>query len=76
MAASIHNFILDFNELNIIQGLVREAIQNAPDENCRNSMTVLHNKLNDQLYSGYPAKDYPFWRKYFDKCEINTLSGA
>jgi hypothetical protein len=63
MAASVHNFILNFNELNIIQGLMREAVENAPDENSRNSLTVLHKKLYDQLYSGYPAMDYPFWKK-------------
>jgi hypothetical protein len=67
MAASVHNFILTFNELNIIQGLLRDSYDNAPDDNCRNSTKVLMDKLVEQLYSGYPAKDYPFWRKYFDK---------
>ena len=66
MAASVHNFILTFNELNIIQGLVRSAVENAPDENSKNSLDVLRQKLSDQLYSGYPAKDYPFWRRYFE----------
>lgn len=73
MAASTHNFILVFNELNIIQGLLRDAIEKATDSNSKNSLTALHTKLNDQLYSGYPAKDYPFWRNYFDN-DVVTLS--
>lgn len=72
MAASVHNFILTFNELNIIQGLVRQAVENAPDENCRNSTMALQQKLYDQLYSGYPAKDYPFWRNYFENTTQDT----
>jgi hypothetical protein len=66
MAASIHNFILNFNELNIIQGLLRDSYHNTTDENSRNSTKVLMDKIVDQLYSGYPAKDYPFWCKYFE----------
>ena len=65
MAASVHNFILNFNELNIIQGLLRDSYHNTTDENSRNSTKVLMDKIVDQLYSGYPAKDYPFWRNYF-----------
>ena len=65
MAASVHNFILNFNELNIIQGLLRDSYNNTTDENSRNSTKVLMNKIVEQLYSGYPANDYPFWRNYF-----------
>jgi hypothetical protein len=67
MAASVHNFILNFNELNIIQGLLRDSYRNTTDENSRNSTKVLMDKIVDQLYSGYPARDYPFWRDYFDE---------
>jgi len=65
MAASVHNFILNFNELNIIQGLLRDSYNNTTDENSRNSTKELMDKIVEQLYSGYPAKDYPFWRNYF-----------
>ena len=65
MAASVHNFILDFNELNIIQGLLRDSYNNTTDENSRNSTMTLMNKIADQRDSGYPARDYPFWRNYF-----------
>jgi hypothetical protein len=66
MAASVHNFILTWNELNKIQGLLYDAMKNAPDENSRNSLEVLRTKMIEQRDSGYPAKDYPFWRRYFN----------
>ena len=66
MAASMHNFILTWNELNIIQGLLRDSYENTTDENSRNSTKALMDKLVEQLYSGYPASEYPFWRNYFE----------
>ena len=66
MAASVHNFILTWNELNIIQGLLRDSYENTTDENSRNSTKALMDKLVEQLYSGYPASEYPFWRNYFE----------
>ena len=65
MAASVHNFILSWNELNIIQGLLRDSYNNTTDENSRNSTKELMDKIVDQRDCGYPAKDYPFWRNYF-----------
>jgi len=65
MAASTHNFILTYNELNIIQGLLRDSYNNTTDENSRNSTKELFDKIVYQRDCGYPAKDYPFWRNYF-----------
>ena len=65
MAASVHNFILTYNELNIIQGLLWDSYINATDENSANSTKALYDKIKQQRDSGYPAKDYPFWRNYF-----------
>ncbi len=66
MAASVHNFILTYNELNIIQGLLYQAVHRATDENSKNSLNELRTKIQNQRDSGYPAKDYPFWRQYFE----------
>ena len=66
MAASVHNFILTYNELNTITGLLWEAINETNDENTRNSLMSLYMKMRKQRDSGYPAKDYPFWRQYFE----------
>lgn len=65
MAASVHNFILTYNELNIIQGLLYQAVRRTTDENSKNSLNELRTKIQKQRDSGYPAKDYPFWRNYF-----------
>ena len=69
MAASVHNFILTWNELNIIQGLLRDSYDNTIDENSKNSTMALMNKIQEQRDSGYPVKDYPFWRNYFNNNE-------
>ena len=66
MAASVHNFILTWGELNTIQTLLNDSVKNAADENERNTLIALRNKMIEQRDSGYPAKDYPFWRKYFE----------
>jgi len=65
MAASTHNFILNYNELNIIQGLLYEEVRRTTDENSINSLNELRTKIREQRDSGYPARDYPFWRNYF-----------
>ena len=65
MAASTHNFILNYNELNIIVGLLRDSYNNTTDENSKNSTMALMDKIVEQRDSGYPARDYPFWRNYF-----------
>jgi len=67
MAASVHNFILTYNELNIIQGLLYEEVCRITDENSINSLNELRTKIQEQRDSGYPAKDYPYWRKYFQQ---------
>ena len=66
MAASVHNFILTYGELNIITGLLWDSYRNATDENSANSTKALYDKIREQRESGYPAKDYPFWRNYFE----------
>jgi len=66
MSASVHNFILTWGELNMIQTLLNDSVKNAADENERNTLIALRNKMIEQRDSGYPAKDYPFWRKYFE----------
>ena len=65
MAASVHNFILSYNELNIIQGMLKERATTVTDKNSVNELLALSEKLREQRDCGYPAKDYPFWRNYF-----------
>ena len=63
MAASTHNFILNYNELNIITGLLNDSYNNTHDTNSKNSTKALLDKIRTQRDCGYPpAKDYPFWR--------------
>ena len=71
MAASVHNFILNYNELNIITGLLWDSYNKSPDKNCATSTMALLEKMRTQRDSGYPAKDYPFWQKYFQQ-DTNT----
>ncbi len=66
MAASVHNFILTWGELNMIQVLLNDSVKRATDENERNTLLALREKMIEQRDSGYPAKDYPFWRQYFE----------
>ena len=66
MAASVHNFILTYGELNMIVGLLRDSYNHSPDENSANTTMALLNKIQEQRDSGYPARDYPFWRNYFE----------
>ena len=66
MAASVHNFILTWGELNMIQSLLNDSVKQATDENERNTLLALREKMITQRDAGYPAKDYPFWRNYFE----------
>jgi len=72
MAASVHNFILTYSELNIIQGLLYEEARRITDENSVRSLNELRTKIQEQRDSGYPAKDYPFWRNYFEDASDET----
>ena len=72
MAASVHNFILTYSELNIIQGLLYEEVRRITDENSIRSLNELITKIQKQRDSGYPAKDYPFWRNYFEDASDET----
>ncbi len=74
MAASVHNFILTYGELSIIKGLLWDSYRNAPDVNSANMTKALYDKIQEQQESGYPAKDYPFWRQYFDDTTDTTTS--
>ena len=65
MAASMHNLILSWNELNIIKGVLDEVAKQRTDGNTIRELTELRKKLAKQRDEGYPAKNYPFWRNYF-----------
>ena len=65
MAASVHNLILSYNELNIIQGLLGEVAALRTDGNSVRELNVLREKIAKQRDEGYPIKNYPFWRNYF-----------
>ena len=45
MAAAVHNFILTWEELNIIQGLLQEEVRRSMDENSINSLNALRTKI-------------------------------
>ena len=66
MAASVHNLILTWNEMNIIQGLLGEVVKMRTDGNSIRELSVLREKIAKQRDEGYPAKNYPFWRNYFE----------
>jgi len=59
-----------------MQGLLLDSYQNPTDENSRNSTKELIDKIVEQRDSGYPARDYPFWRNYFGDEEetMKTMS--
>ena len=50
----------------MIQSLLNDSVKRATDENERNTLLALREKMITQRDSGYPAKDYPFWRNYFE----------
>jgi hypothetical protein len=66
MAASMHNLILSYNELNIIQRVLGEIAAMRTDGNSIRELSVLREKIAKQRDEGYPAKNYPFWRNYFE----------
>ena len=63
MAASMHNFILSYHELNLIQWILKEKAESSTDENSIRELETLSTKLREQKDKGYPAMDYPFWKK-------------
>jgi hypothetical protein len=66
MSASVHNLILTYNELNIIQRVLGEIAAMRTDGNSIRELSVLREKIAKQRDEGYPAKNYPFWRNYFE----------
>ena len=52
MAASTHNFILTWGELNMIQVLLNDSVKQATDENERNTLLALREKMVKQRDSG------------------------
>lgn len=73
MAASVHNFILTYNELNIITGLLNDSCNSTHDTNSKNSTKALLDKIRTQRDCGYPpANDYPFWMQEYGKSTNNT----
>jgi len=63
MAASIHNFILSWYELNVIQGVLKEKAESITDKNSIRELETLSTKLREQRDRGYPSMDYPFWKE-------------
>ncbi len=63
MAASVQNFILDYQELNLVIYALRDAVDNTQDDNSRNELIRLQEKLYHQQGQSYPAMEYPYWRK-------------
>jgi len=73
MAASMHNLILSWNELNIIQGVLWEVANQRTDGNSVRELMALREKIAKQRDEGYPAKNYPFWRNYFEETNMKGL---
>ena len=73
MAASVHNLILTYGELNVIQGLLGEVAKMRTDGNSINELNVLREKIAKQRDEGYPAKNYPFWRNYFEETKLKDV---
>ena len=73
MAASVHNLILTWNELNVIQGLLGEVAKMRTDGNSIKELNVLREKIAKQRDEGYPAKNYPFWRNYFEETKLKDV---
>tara|TARA_R110000765_G_scaffold409565_2_gene507884 strand:- start:412 stop:612 length:201 start_codon:yes stop_codon:yes gene_type:complete len=61
----MHNVILSYRELNIVQGALCEVAAMRTDGNSINELDVLCEKIAKQRDEGYPSKNYPFWRNYF-----------
>jgi len=73
MAASMHNLILSWNELNIIQGVLWEVANQRTDGNSVRELMALREKIAKQRDEGYPAKNYPFWRNYFEETKLKDV---
>ncbi len=65
MAASVHNLILSWNEMHLVQQALGETVALRTDGNSIRELTVLREKIAKQRDEGYPSKNYPFWRNYF-----------
>ena len=66
MAASVHNLILSWNEMHLVQQALGETVALRTDGNSVRELNVLREKIAKQRDEGYPARDYPFWRNYFE----------
>lgn len=73
MAASVHNLILTYGELNVIQGLLGEVAKMRTDGNTVRELSALREKIAKQRDEGYPAKNYPFWRNYFEETKLKDV---
>ena len=73
MAASVHNLILTYGELNVIQGLLGEVAKMRTDGNSVRELTVLREKIAKQRDEGYPAKNYPYWKKCFEESKLKDV---
>ena len=73
MAASVHNLILSWNELNIIQGVLDEVCHMRTDGNTIRELMSLRKKIANQRDEGYPSKNYPFWRNYFEETKLKDV---
>ena len=65
MAASVHNLILTWDEMLIVQGVLGEIVALRTDGNSIRELNVLREKIAKQRDEVYSAKNYPFWRNYF-----------
>ena len=73
MAASVHNLILTYGELNVIQGALGETVALRTDGNSIRELTVLREKIAKQRDEGYPAKNYPYWKKCFEESKLKDV---
>ena len=73
MAASVHNLILSWNEMHLVQQALGETVALRTDGNSVRELTVLREKIAKQRDEGYPAKNYPFWRNYFEETKLKDV---
>ena len=73
MAASVHNLILSWNEMHLVQQALGETVALRTDGNSINELNVLREKIAKQRDEGYPAKNYPFWRNYFEETKLKDV---
>ena len=73
MAASVHNLILSWNEMHLVQQALGETVALRTDGNSIRELTVLREKIAKQRDEGYPAKNYPYWRKCFEESKLKDV---